>query len=411
MRKQKPEKIHAEEKQSSSFSIEDPIYSFISKMPILVVWGTILAINIVVYIAVGLMVNKIYPSANPEIYKIQRINDPVEILSGVNVWVIFVPTLWAYYRWFPEKVLKSFIKIEERGIVSPISSVPISKVLQRRLASKWVYIIATVAAIISVSYAIFVLAPMQEISFKGTINFWYYTWWTKLFFVILYAPANFIFFAYIVRALITVATINSYFQQPSIIRNLYPMHSDKCGGMGEIGYLASTTVLIIVLVPIWLALFSLYAILSNGDSMILTLAIVYILYLILAPLILTFFLWQPHKAMERFKIQQLDEISSELLWIKNSITGKITNIIHNQEINKELERYKQLLELYENLEKQIPVWPISIPALRSFSAFTSSPAILGFLSNILLTSLKTGGYLDTLKPNPLLDFLIKFFVS
>jgi hypothetical protein len=388
MRKQKPEKIHAEEKQNSSFSIEDPIYLIIGKMSVPFVWGAILAFNIVVYVAVGLMINKIYPSANPEIYKIQRITDPAEIMNGVNVWVIFVPALWAYYRWFPEKVLKNFITIEERGIISPVSATPISKVLQRRLASKWVYIIAALAAVISVSYALLILAPMQEIEFNGLINFWYYTWWSKLFYLILYAPANFIFFAYVMRALITVVTINSYFQQPFVIRSLYPLHSDKCGGIGEIGYLASKTVLIIVLVPIWIGMFSLYSILTNGKSMMLTLGIVYILYLILAPIILALFLWQPHKAMEQFKVRQLDEISCELLWIKNSISEKIKDTTHGQEINKELERYKQLLELYENLEKHIPVWPISVPALRSFGAFTSSPVILGFLSNILLDYMK-----------------------
>lgn len=388
MRKKQKEKKLVE---ADAFRIApdgDVIYHLIGWLPVPVIWGGMLALNVVIYVAVGLLVNNYYPAASADFQNIQRINEPAEIMNGINIWVIFVPALWAYYRWFPEGIFKNLYNVEQRGVISPVEGEPLSSRIHRRMGSKWIYAIASLATIVSLSYWFFILVPGQQSALNGMINFWYYKWWTILFFLFIYAPANYIFFIYILRALISVFAINSYFRSPNAIRKLYPMYPDQCGGMGEVGALAANTILIIVLVPTWATIYSFYTTLAGGQSLFFLLAIVYVVYLILAPIILTMFLWQPHKAMLQFKYKQLNEISVELLRIKNSISGKIKYKTQGQEIKKELEKYKQLQEHYENLQKHIPVWPISLPAMRWFGTIIGSPVVLGVLSNVFLDYVK-----------------------
>lgn len=369
-----------------SQSINDPIYNFIQKLPVSGVWWLILLICLVVYLAVGLTIDHLYPNA----HDLLGIRDPAEILNGINVWVIFVPMAWAYYRWQPAAVLKSFKELEKQGVISSSykkTDIPITVKLQKNLGSHWVQVLAIIATLISGLYLHFMVIPNQKDTLGGLVDMWYYTPLAETFFLILYVPASYVVFVFALRVLITAITINQFFKSPGVILNLYPLHPDKCGGMGKVGLLVNRTLLIVVLVPIWITIFSLYTVIAGGASQFPLALIVYFVYILIVPIILAFPLWQPHMAMMEYKSRRLFSISKELLDLEKDIARMEKEQDWNG-VAEKLENYKRLQEVYNVLDKNIPVWPISAPDLRSFSAIAGSPIVLGFISNVLLEYFK-----------------------
>lgn len=369
----------------SATLISDPVYRLISKGSTPTIWTIILIIHLAVYIAVGLMIDSRYPN----VPNILRIRDSAEIINGINVWVIFVPTIWAYYRWLPENVFSMIREMETAGIIKVPSNSheTLSGLLGMNINSKWIHVIAIASTTLSFFYLLMVVIPTQEETLNGLIDFWYYTTGSKFFFFLLYLLANYITFVFVLRVLVTVASVNRFFQIQNAVARLYPLHPDKCGGMGNLGNLISKITLIVVLVPIWITIFSLYTLIAGGESQFITTLIVYIVYLLLLPLVLVLPLWQPHKAMVRYKNDLLVGISKELLDIEVRLTEGGNNR-DRRKMKNQLEYYKQIQEIYNTLEKNIPTWPISISVLRSFGAVASSPVILGLLSNVLIEYVK-----------------------
>ena len=171
--------------QPQTVLVNDPIYRLTSKVSIPVFWIIIVLIHLTVYIIVGITVDRLYPNAT----NLLGIHDWAEVINGVNVWVIFTPTAWAYYRWLPGSVLDGFRKIEELGIISSLhdnNNLSLSDMLQRGIDSKWIHILAVAATIVSFLYSFLIVIPAQEKALNGLIDFWYYTAGSRFFFFLLY---------------------------------------------------------------------------------------------------------------------------------------------------------------------------------------------------------------------------------
>jgi hypothetical protein len=182
------------------------------------------------------------------------------------------------------------------------------------------------------------------------------------------------------RILATAITINQHFRRLGSIIKLYPLHPDKCGGTGDVGLLLSNMLLIIAVAPIWITIDTYFMcfLVSGGSQMIYALG-VYALYIVIVPVILFSLLWQPHKAMEFFKSQQLLDISKRLLELQDQLTRKIREKDWDGLKNLQ-DNYKQLQDIYNTLDKQIPIWPISLPTVRNFGAIASSPIMVGLIT-------------------------------
>lgn len=172
--------------------VSDPIYRFISKVSPFRVWITSLVVYVAIYILVGFSVDYFHRGEN-----YLSIRDLAEVVNGISVWVIFVPTAWSYYRWLPELVLKNIEYLEAKEIIASKTrndhdQALLSLDLRKSLGSKWVYTLAVLAAIVSYLYLIFVVVPFQNIRL-GKIDFWYYTKGSMIVFSILYISANYIF--------------------------------------------------------------------------------------------------------------------------------------------------------------------------------------------------------------------------
>lgn len=138
--------------------------------------------------------------------------------------------------------------------------------------------------------------------------------------------------------------------------------------------------LVVVLIPIWITIYALYPMLVPGSQpQVTTVLIVYVIYVLLAPIVLFVPLWQPHKAMLRYKHQQLTAISQELRGLVKSSLREIQKRNFGQ-LKERLAHIRQLLDLYDAIEKQTPVWPISIPTLQKFGAIASSPVLVGLVT-------------------------------
>lgn len=363
----------------TQYLITDPLYRFTSRMPTMGIWLIVLLSHVFVYVTVGFTIDNRYPTATD----LLGIRDLAEIINGINVWVIFVPIVWAYYRWLPENIISGIREIEDAHVIKVPEeyTARLSSILLRRINSSWIYVLALTAMIISFFYLLLVVIPQQQVTLNGLIDFWYYTTGSTFFFFLLYLPANYVTFVFALRVLVIVISVNSFFQDPRTVACLYPLHPDKCGGMGNIGGLVSKITLVLVLVPIWITIFSLYTVLAGGESQFITALIVYAVYLVILPIVLFLPLWQPHKAMVQYKNELLLRISKDLLKIETELSqdGERRD---PRKVKEKLEQYRQLEEMYNTLEKNIPIWPISMPVLRGFGAIAGSPVVIGFLSNI-----------------------------
>jgi hypothetical protein len=374
----KLKKAHSSLKNHKRCSVidNDSIYNFFSTIRTPVVWILVLITNICVYVSVGLIIDYLYPNAKD----LQSIHDVAEIVNGINVWIIFIPLIWAYYRWLPESAIQSVTTLEKLGIISSVDGKGgLLFDLHRWLSNRWIHVFGGLSVLASFLYMIYIFIPSQNFQLH-MINFWYYTKWSKTLFFILYIPVNYALFVFLIRLFIIVIAIYRYFGHHNNLIKLYPLHPDKCGGMGEIGFITSRMVLLMVVFPVWITVNAYIApIIAGGGSQVTTALIVYAFYIVIVPLVLFFLLWRPHKAMEYYKRQQLMDISTKLLSLQDLLTQK--NRAEDWDgLKNAQENYRQVVDLYDVLNKQIPIWPISLPALRQFSAFAGSPVVVGLIT-------------------------------
>jgi ABC-type multidrug transport system fused ATPase/permease subunit len=368
---------------------DDPIYRFVSRLSVSGVWFAVALFNTIVYLIVGFSIDYLYPNAT----NLLGIRDRAEIINGINVSIVFIPMIWAYYRWLPEAVGKYIRQIEEMEVIGPAgqgSSKKLSELLAARINTWWFHLVAVVASGISCLYMLLVFIPAQHRSI-GLIDFWYYTPLSNIIFFMGYVSVNYALFVFLLRVVAVVVTIDRTFREPDRIKNLYPLHPDKCGGIGNIGLLTSRMTLIMVIFPIWITTVALFAMLAGGQMLAMEVLLVYILYAILVPFILASLLWQPHMAMVAYKNKQMTEIARKLKKVEEQLNGMTENNL--EQMKRHVEYYKHLQEMQATLEKQIPIWPISLPVLRSFGTIASSPVIIGLLSfgtNLLI------GYIEKL---------------
>jgi len=351
--------------------MNEPIYRAISRFSVSTCWFLALCIHLSIYLIVGLLFDHFYPHAE----NVLRIRDLAEIVNGVNVWVIFVPMVWGYYRWLPESFYKTAKTLEERKI---ITEGLLSTAVRSALNARWIHLLSVIATGLSFSYLYLYVIPVQG-SVLPSIDFWYYTRSNLFIFSLLYMITNYILFNLIFRALSVSVTLYKYFQTPDSILVLYPLHPDKCGGISSIGELSIRVSLFGTFFPIYITILSTYTLLAGGSAQFLTYLVVYVVYLICIFLLLLFLIWQPHKAMARYKHKLLATVSESLFNLEATTIEAIKNNDWNK-LKGMTERQRTLESLSEMIEKHLPVWPLSLTQLQVFSAIASSPVIPGLLS-------------------------------
>jgi len=366
---------------------KDWFYSRVERFSPILVWLFAILIYATVYITVGL---SIYPLCVAQ--GCLSIRDTAEIINGINVWGFFLPMIWALYRWTPAMSLKTIQQLEENGLISPEKCSPseasfLSRQIQERFGHPAIFALGVIGAVVSTLVFTLYAIPQQEISI-GKVDFWYIHPISYAIFCVLYFISNYILFLTLFRLLYTLYTIAVFFKRPGCIIKIYPLHPDRCGGFSGLGKMSTRMAWVLVLVLIWLLVFSYFPTFEGKEPIWSNIFFVYIIYFMIVPALLIVPLWNAHQAMVDYKYNLLKRISNELL----DIVEESKHEDYDKELtqlSKTVERAKKLAEFYESIERQVPSWPIAVNTIRRFSLTSSFPLILGILPPVfeLLRSL------------------------
>lgn len=363
---------------NSTLKSPDPLYSTIAKVPLAVVWLVACFVFVGLWIIVGFLVD--YQHSG-EAYL--SIRSTAEFVNGVSVWLVFVPTIWVYYRWLPSRLVGIITRLEKNEVLAEGKAGAgqkclLSDQLNRAFFSSWIQLLAMVATAVSYTILMYVAVPIQNQKL-ALVDFWYYTPAAKAVFSALYLIANYVLFTFAFRAIAMVILLQRYFSQVGVIKYIYPLHPDGSGGLGGLGQLSIRLGLFAVLVATWATIYALYPTFSGGQPQWAMTILIYIIYIFIAPFVVILPMWQPHLAMLKYKNDKLETLSKELLALDEDCFYNI-NGDNNEALSKNLARIKELQELDQAIQTQFPVWPISFQAIKRFGAIATSPFFIGFIT-------------------------------
>lgn len=363
----------------------DILFRRIERWSAFTVWLSAIVIYCTVDIAVGLMTSYLHPGEN-----YVSIGEIGEIANSINVWVVFLPMIWMLYRWLPETAYVNALTLESQKLIRGPENQPdqneknpeekaqlLSDQIRAAISRPWIYRLALVGMLLSTLIFNLYGIPMSTLS-VGRVNFWFYTPLAWVIFNFLYVPSNYVLFLMAFRQVSVSRTIAEFFQQPGCITKVYPLHPDRCGGFSGIGRLTTRTSLAVIVVLVWMLIYSYYPVLLGGNPDWTVIWLVYIVYVVVVPLVLIGPLWRPHQAMMEYKSNMLKQISEEIF---EGYNQSLENVRTDGKLKvpSNLERINKMVALYESLDKNIPVWPIAFRSVRNISLTALSPLVLSLL--------------------------------
>ncbi len=370
------------EPPSSNFHLieNDFVYRLIERRSVPAVWLTAMLIYCVTDIVVGLSTDHFFGGEN-----YVSIREVGEIVSSINVWVVFLPMVWLLYRWLPVTAYESARSLEEQQLIigaqDELNFKPLSQRIQTAISAPWIYGLALLGMLLSTLIFNLYGVPMATQS-VGRVNFWFYTPLSTLIFNLLYVPSNYVLFLMAFRQVSTARTLSAFFKEPACIKKVYPLHPDGSGGFAGIGRLITRTAFAVVVILVWMLVYSYYPVLLGGSPDWTVIWLVYLVYVVVVPLVLIGPLWSPHRAMVVYKSIQLKKISEEIYegYSQSLNHVKADGLLQTP---SNLERIDRLVALYESLNKNIPVWPIAVRSIRNISITAVSPLVFSLLPVII----------------------------
>ncbi len=355
----------------------DFMYDILRRFSTTGVWFLFAGIYLAVYLSVGISMELLY-HGQPFI----SITYPAEMLNGFNVFVLLLPSVWAFYRWLPEAAFDAAGELEAKGILRPVSvdktpSQSFSQILKDSFNHRLVYILALITCVIASVYTMTIGAQTNSEAL-GLTDFWYYKPIPYAILSVIFVHAAYAFFVLIFRLLALVVSILRYFRNPGVIQALYPLHPDHCGGMGGLGKIASRVVILAAIIAMWMVIYAYYPTLNGGGLQVVTMAILGVVYSILAPVILLLQIVPPHRSMVAYRYKLLEDISAK---IQTSLMCVVDDIDAGDigALAKESEEVKKLTELQAQVANMLPTWPISLRVLRGISVPAISPIVLSLI--------------------------------
>ncbi len=296
----------------------DPILRWLQQYSVRRVWVLVAVVHLAIYFLTGLLVEVRH---HGEQY--QSIFELAELMNGFGVWVVFVPTMWAYYRWLPVASLAMARKLQEQGVIGPVTSdqvsISLSDVIGEALSARWTYVVSLLAITLSIFVAFAIFIPIQNTSL-GRVNFWYYTAESRAVFLVQCAINCWVIFLLIARAIAIARALDQYFRTRNCIRKLVPYHADGCAGMGPVGDLAVRVVYIAVILAGWIVLLgAVYPALSGGSTNWAIMAALFAIYLMALSVSLYALLWRPHSAMQDYKDARIGRASEPVLVLQDKM--------------------------------------------------------------------------------------------
>jgi hypothetical protein len=344
-------------------------------------------VHVVAWILVSTIVRAKYQQPGGRVYS----GFPDELV-GWYVWAIAVPVIWIYYRWLPEGLFTVIERLCYNQVIDGSAldenarlddaSDPKDFSLAARLATvlghaRWTWLSLGVA-ITTVIAQYWMVRPTEMAS--GLFPAWYAAWWS-----VAILEANTFINAYVcvqfaIRAITSATELRRFFQS-SELAEVFLVHPDGGGGLGELGRFAMRLALFSVMLGFWAVGITLAPVFVGGrPNFSMPVLAVYVLYVVLVPFTLLVTVWPVHRAMKRFKEHRLRILSLEIQELLDSLLEPVT--IEPRETGRAFVKLKKLKELY-SLAEEIPEWPTTPIDLSRFGGVALLPAATGLVSFII----------------------------
>lgn len=308
--------------------------------------------------------------------------DPRELTMGLFIWLFWAPTIVFYYLWQPKGARELAMGIEGNRLLDSRSAIAgLREGIGTAFRSPIPVLVGLVGAVAATLLEVLVI-ERRTASELGAPSFWFAHWSvTVLVFCPAFAVFAYMLIAFVSRNLVLAWKLHRLFLQYRDTLCPKIFHPDRCGGMASLGRFALRLGLLAVAFGLFAALLGLRPLLFGGRPMLNGAVIaMYCIYVALVPICIVPCVWSAHRAMAQFRRKCLSELCGQIqVLIIKTVAGseeRGTSTRHHREI-------EALVKEYDLLSARVPVWPISLPSLKSFGVTAALPLALATVQVVL----------------------------
>jgi hypothetical protein len=288
---------------------------------------------------------------------------------------IYLPLLCGLYLWAPLGTTQLFEKLLEVHIFSRAEDFTKviddkRKIYQSKAAFLFILTFALIMAVFQLG-AYFDWFPWKTVG--GYIDglpeasYYRFPFWILLFYTLAYLAFN---------VGVTIYTLRTAFRSAEI--EIFPLHPDKCGGLGAISKYTTVIAFGIGTIGLVLSAATIYEIVYGELARAYPVLLGIGAYLILAPLFFFLPLGTAHETMRKAKDEELLGISQKYAQTYKGLDITTRSL---EEYDKEFANLERIKKLYE-VADSFPVWPFDTRSLRRFMIIVTAPVLPAIISFI-----------------------------
>lgn len=305
----------------------------------------------------------------------------IAFVVGFQALVIFPLAVILYYA-VPDFMAKPFTVLEESDSIG--DSVESGGESYKAFRAKMV---ASMGSFIWIGLAVLMI-----------VYYWYYRLFTvvpgdpsrllpdgirtyiRIALLVIYTPLFYMGVVTTGRILVGLFFIGRFFHGFRLKAN--PMNPDGAGGIGLIGQMLTTTVLMATALGAGTTGL-VYATLAAGNNPLGRVEIIILtaIYVVATPILFYSLMWSPHRALVRAREDALRPLAEEFQRVS---TGQIPTGRGNVEaIKARTDHLVEIQRQYDLIKDTFPVWPLHIGALRGLVATAVLPGVSTLLSGLI----------------------------
>lgn len=328
--------------------------------------------NIVVDSTLGFLF-KVFISPNPQRPGI--LQDPIALTFDF----IIQPLICGAYYWTSIGSNKLFERIFNSDILKDTSKIN-DLIAETHANYKKYHILALAIGIGSVFSVAQVAAYMGWVPWKTFSGYLYIypamsfarlPFWFITFYGVVYGVINISF---------SCSLLEGIFKNPDNIK-INILHPDGCGGLALIGQYATRTGYVIAPIGLYASMSALIELSHGNLENAYPIQLFILAYILLAPIVFIFPIWEAHSAM-------LQKKNEELIKLSNLYNKKYKEVTEDNNIDPKitLDMLLKIKTLHKETLEQYPTWPFRLYNVRQFiMTIVSSllPILLSFAIDII----------------------------
>jgi len=308
----------------------------------------------------------------------KKITSLDNLLFFVMWLAVFAPLMWGSYLWQARTAPALIASLVQNGVFGQPMSEHRQRVTERavRLLRLMNHpAIYLVVSLVLVAFWVneFLIAWPEQ--FRISSEYWFEVRWYLPIHILTWSISLYVLFLFVIRHVVYIIGISRLFGKVDV--TVKPLDPDECGGLGAVGDLTKSSILIAMGLGFIAVLFALVIYWTGSDVLRRTdVLALFAIYILLVPLCLVVPILSAKRAMLRARQRALAPIAEEFQQVLSS--AKISKGPSElEDLNAKLEQLQQYREI---VLQAYPTSPLPLGALRKFSITATIPLISGVAS-------------------------------